>query len=197
MGKQSKANQMYEKQLAQAETERNSLMSKALEPSPELTQFRQQQGDWNKFVSGKSYSAPPSNSILNFDLWTPAHQQQMLEKSRDITGVGATALGGNNSIALQLARERNANEMAQNQGAAYENAIKQQDAYFKGQALPYANFDTSKNLSLLNNSTSLYQNASQGYAQTAPKPFDWGAVVGGALGLGSSFLGNPGLFGRK
>lgn len=195
--KQSKANIMYEKQLAQSEAERNQLMAKSLEPTPELSQFRQQKSDWDKFVGGKDFSKTPSNSILNFDLWNPSQQQKMTEKARNITGVGATALGGDNSIALQLSRERNANEMAQNQGNAYENAVKQQDSYFKGQALPYAQFDTSKNLSLLNNSTSVYQNASQGYADTAPKPFNWGALLGGALGAGSALLGNPALFAKR
>jgi hypothetical protein len=195
--KQSKANKMYEQQMASAEKERNSLFAKSLEPTPELAQFRQQQGDWNKFIGGKDYSQAPNNSILNFDLWNPAQQQKITEKARNITGIGATALGGDNSIALQLARERNANELAQNQGNSYESAIKQQDAYFKGNALPYAQFDTSKNLSLLNNSTSLYQNASQGYADTAPKPFQWSSLLGGLIGAGSALLGNPALLAKR
>lgn len=178
-----------------AKKERTDLFSKALEPSPELTNFRQGQSQWNSFIDKKDYSNP--QGILSYNLWQPAQEQKMLEKSRNITGVGATALGGNNSIALQLARERNANEMAQNQAASYEDAIMRENDYYRGNALPYASFDTSKNLGLLNNSSNQYQFATQGYAQTAPKPFNWGALIGGALGVGSSLLGNPSLFTRK
>lgn len=193
--KQSKVNKQLEASKLAAEQERNALFAKSLEPSPEMATFRKQGADWGKFIGSKDYRTPPDGSILNFDLWNPTQHNRNLEKARNITGVGASALGGDNSIALQLSRERGANELAQSQANSYENAIKGQDAYFKGQALPYASLDLSKNLSLLNNATGREQFYTGAYVDTAPKPFNWGALLGGVLGGASSLLGNPGLFG--
>jgi hypothetical protein len=171
-------------------------------PTPEQERFRRQSDEWEKFIRSKDYGNPPSDSVLNFNLFTPAQIAKMRERMENITGTGATALSGtgDQSIAIAQAKERNINQVAQDQANAYENALLQADAYYKGNALPYAQLDINKNLGLLGNATSSSQFFTQMQGQSIPQSF-WQtlgpALIGGAFRAGASLLGNPGLFKKK
>src|SRR4051794_11362226 len=104
MAKQSKTNKLLEQQMLQSQQQQNQIFQQMSQPTPETTRFRQQAGDWDKFISGKDYRTPPAGTTLGFDLWNPSHIQDQSQKMSNLEGVGAAALGGDNSIALQLSR---------------------------------------------------------------------------------------------
>lgn len=196
---QKKFNAQMQQQAQQQYQLQREMFDLLRKPTPEQERFRRQADEWERFIKSRNYGTPPPDSVLNFDLFTPAKIAETRSRLENIQGVGATALSGSGdqSIALQQARERNINEMAQNQAQSYEDALKQQDAYFKGQALPYAQLDINKNMGLLSNATGSNQFFTQMQAQTLPPSF-WQSfgpmLIGGAFQAGSALLSNPGLF---
>lgn len=166
--------------------------------NPEQQRFRQNSDRWGQFIAGKNYGAPPEGEFVGFDLYTPAQIARQQERMGDLTGIGAAAMGGtgDQSVALQLARERNANQAGENAGRAYEGAIKERNAYYEGNALPYAGLDINTHLAMMNNATQNMQFSYDQQRQTLPPSF-WqifAPMMGGALSAGGSLLGNPALF---
>lgn len=200
----SKAQKEYNRQMAELSRQQLELQKRmferASEDTPEQRRFREGAAAWDKFIAGKDYRTPPPTSSINFDLFNPAYIQQQKERMSDITGIGAAALSGtgNESIALQLARERNANEAAQMAGQAYENAIKSEDAYYKGQNLGYAQLGLNQNFGLLSNATDMFQYANRMQAQTLPPSFwqTFGPLFGGLLNTAASVFMPQMSFGR-
>jgi hypothetical protein len=197
---QSKAQKDYNRQMQQNAQQQYQLQREMFEETrketPEQKRFREGAAKWDTFMKSKNYGAPPDSSILNFDLYNPARIQRQAEQMRNVTGIGAAAMGGtgDQSIALQQTREHNANNAAQMAGAAYEQAVKSEDAYYKGQGLSWAGLDINKNLGLLGNATSSGQFFFDQQRQTLPPSFmqTWGPLIGGALGAAGSILG-PGF----
>jgi hypothetical protein len=193
---QSKAQKEYNRTMKENAAQDRALQREMFEhskkDSPEMARFRIGAANWDKFVAGKDYSKPPSTSLLNFDLMTPARQNNMRQKMANVTGIGAAAMSGSGdqSIALAQTREHNANLAAQEHGAAYENAIKQEDAYYKGQGMGWAQLDSQRNISLLSNATQSAQFMYDQQRQTLPPSFmqTWGPLFGAALGAGASIL---------
>jgi hypothetical protein len=193
MGGRSRLNRQLEQSRIQEQQRANQLFERSLEPSPEQTRWRNQSAAWDTFLQGKNYSSPPAGTTLGFDLWNPSQTARQRERMTDLEGVGASGLGGDNSIALQLSRERNANQAAEEAGAGYERSIKETDAYFKGQAIPYAGLEANKLANLLGASVQREGMYTQGQIATRP-PSLLPMILGGALGGASALLGNPGLF---
>jgi hypothetical protein len=193
---QSKSQKAYNKQMAQNAQQQYQLQREMFEEtkkeSPEQARFRIGAANWDKFIKGKNYGAPPETSMLNFDLMTPARVNKMRGTLAGLEGVGAAGMngGGDNSIAIQQTREHLANQAAIEAGAAYETGVKQEDAYYKGQNFQWAGFDANKNLSLLGNATSSGQFFFDQQRQTLPPSFmqTWGPLFGAALGAAGSAL---------
>lgn len=185
----SKAQKEYNRQMAQLQREQLELQKKmferASEETPEQKRFREGAAEWDKFIASKDYSKPPQTSIINFDLYTPSYYQKQKERLSEITGIGAANMGGTGeqSIALQLARERNANEAAQMAAQSYENAIKAEDAYYKGQNFNWAQLAQNQNFGLLDNASNMFRYASQENRATLPPSFfqTFGPLFGGLL----------------
>lgn len=182
-----------------AQQQQNQIFQQMNTPSQEVQDFRRQKGAWDSWISGKNYAKPPSDSILNFDLFMPAHEQKQRERMADLTGIGATQLGmgGDESTALQLARERNINAAAEQSGAAYETAVHAQDQYYKGNALPVAQADLNRQSTLLGNSSQRAMQYGQMYEQSKFQNTWLPMILGGAMQAGAAALGNPALMARK
>lgn len=194
MSSGSKTNKAILAQQQQAQQQQQQVFDQLQKKSPEQEKWEKDSAAWDEFIKGKNYAKPPDSSILNFDLLNPARINEQRQRMSNLTGIGAAAMGGDDSTALQLSRERNANLAAEDAGASYENAIKSQDAYFKGNALPYAQMEMGKLSGLLNNATGREQFLTNAYIQTRPTSY-LPMLLGGALSAGSSLLGAPGLFG--
>ena len=194
MAKKSAVNKQMEADAAAARAQQQQQFDQLMKPTPEQDAFRTGMTGFNKWVAGKNYSKAPEGSILNFDLNSPAHAQQQQERMGDLTGIGAAALGGSGdqSIALNLARERNANIAGQNAGQAWEDAIHGQDEYYKSGGLAYANLDTQRNMGALNNATDRELSYNQQYVNTRPRSI-LPSLFGGILSAGSAALSNPAL----
>lgn len=201
---QSSATKAYNAQMAQNAKDQLALQQQMFEhtkkDTPEMERFRTGAANWQKFIEGKDYSKPPAGELLNFDLYNPARVSQLRERMGNLTGIGAAAMSGtgDQSIAIQQSRDRNANAMAQDAANSYENAIKQTDSYYKGQGMGWSQQDTGRNLSLLQSATGSAQFFLNEQRQTLPPSF-WqvfSPIMGGALSAGSALLGNPGLFGK-
>lgn len=160
--------------------------------TPEQERFRVGAANWDTFIKSRNYGAPPETSLLNFDLMSPARVQKLREGMLNLEGVGAAAMDGDGdkSIAIQQTREHMANQAALEAGNAYENAVKQEDAYYKGSQFQWAGLDINKNLNLLQNATSSGQFFFDQQRQTLPPSFmqTWGPLFGAALGAGASIL---------
>lgn len=174
------------------------MFEKASEETPEQKRFREGAAAFDEWIKGKNYSSAPEGSMLNFDLYSPSKTAAQQAKMSNLTGIGAANMGGtgDQSVALQLARERNANEAGQMAGQAWENAIKDQDAYYKSGGLAWSAQDRANTMGLLGNAS----NSAQGYMhnaiQTRPQSI-WSSIIGGALGIGASALsGGFGAGGR-
>jgi hypothetical protein len=178
--------QMLEQQ-RQAQQQQQQVFNRMMERTPEQQRWDRESSEWSRWLEGKDYSQAPTGTTLNFDLWNPSRINEQRQRMADLDGVGAAALGGDNSVALQLARERNANAAATDAGAAYESAVKQTDAYYKGNALPYAQFEMSRLNSLLGNATNREQYYNNAYIQTRPQSL-FPSLLGGALSAGMSML---------
>ena len=206
---QSKAQKEYNRQMAANAQDQYKLQREmfdwAKQGTPEQQKFRRDSAAWDTFIRGRNYGAPPPDSILNFDLWSPSQQNSIRERMAGLTGVGAAAMSGtgDQSIAVAQQRERNANLAAQDHANAYENAIKQQDAYYKGQGLAWSGQDLANRQSLLGNATSSAQFFFDQQRQTLPPSFmqTWGGLIGSALQAGSTMLapglGAGGMFNRR
>lgn len=202
---QSRAQKDYNRMMAQNAQQQlqlqRDMFEHAREGTPGEQRFERDAAAWNEWIGGRNYGAPPPNSILNFDLYTPSKQAEMRNKIANISGIGAAAMGGtgDQSIAVAQSRDRMANEMAQMQGAAYENAVKQQDAYYKGAQFQWSGLGAQTNMGLLNNTSNMSQFFLDQQRQTLPPSF-WqvfSPIVGGAVSAAGSLLGNPGLFGGR
>lgn len=195
-GAQKRARQLAEQQAADDRRRMIELQERAMQPTAGQTRFEQQASEWDEWVRGKDYRQAPG--ILGLDLYTPALAQKHAETMRNVEGIGAAGLGGDNSIALQFARERNANETAQNAGAAYENAVKGQDAYFKGSDMGWSGQQIGQLQGLLGNATNAYQYQSSLHNNMLARQRSfWDIatpIIGGALGAGASLF--QGRFGR-
>lgn len=198
MGGQSRVNRDAERSQRQAEAERRRAYTQAQQPSQAETRFNRQASEWENWIRGKNYGTPPPDSFLNFDLYSQGHEQAQREKYSDLQGVGAANFGagtGKNQAA-SLARERNINEASQRNAAGYEQAVGEQDAYFKGSALPYAQMQQARNMGLLGNSSQMTQYYGDLRARTQ-RPGLFGQIFGGIMGAAGGLLGNPGLFGGR
>lgn len=201
MGQSSQAKQFNQQQQqnAQAQLQLQQQQFNLLNtPTPEQQRFRTGAANWQTWISGHNYGKPPADEMLNFDLYNPAHQQQQRERLSNLTGVGASSLAGSGdqSIALQQSKERNSNLAAQDSANAYENAVKQTDAYYKGNALAYSQQDINTHMGLLGNASQGYQYSTDQQRQTLPPSF-WtmfAPIIGGAVSAGGAALGNPSLF---
>lgn len=202
---QSKSQKEYNRMMASNAQQQLQLQREMFEHNRQGTpgeqRFERDAQAWNTWIGGKNYGAPPPNSILNFDLYTPSKQAEMRNKIANISGIGAAAMSGtgDQSIAVAQSRDRMANEMSQMQGAAYENAVKGQDAYYKGSQFQWSGLGAQTNANLLGNATSSAQFFFDQQRQTLPPSF-WqvfSPVVGGAISAAGSLLGNPGLFGGR
>lgn len=199
---QSKSQKAFNAQMAKNASDQLALQKEQFaylkQGTPEEQTFRKNAASFQDWIGQKNYGAPPPNELLNFDLYTPSHVNELRSRLNNITGIGAAALGGtgDQSIALQQTRAHMADQAAQDAGQAYENAIHQADAYYKGNALGYAGLTTNTNMGLLNNATQSGQFFTDQQRQTLPKSFweTFAPVLGGVLGAGSSLLGNPSLF---
>lgn len=200
-----KAKREYNKMMARNAQEQLQLQREMFEHTkagtPGEQRFERDAKAWDTWIAGKNYGAPPPNSILNFDLYTPAKQAEMRNRLSNITGIGAAAMGGtgDQSIAVAQSRDRMVNQMAQAQGAAYEGAVKQQDAYYKGAGFQWSGMENQRNMGLLNNATASSQFFFDQQRQTLPPTF-WevfAPIAGGAISAAGSLLGNPNLFGRS
>jgi hypothetical protein len=194
LAKQSQVNKNEEAQAAAARAQEQQAFTQLMAPTPEQTAFRTGMTNFNNWIGAKDYSKAPEGSILNFDLMSPAHAQQQQERMGNLTGIGATALGGSGdqSTALQLAKEHNANVAGQNAGQAWEDAIHNQDQYYKSGGLAYAGLDTQRTADALNNASSREMGYNDQYVQTRPRSI-LPSIFGGRLGAGSAFLSNPAL----
>lgn len=190
MGKKSKVNQTLERDRIAAQQQQNQIFQQLSQPTPEQARWREQSANWDNFIKSKNYANAPQDSILNFDLYAPSYKAQQRERLSNLTGVGASSLAGqgDNSIAIQQSKERNANQSAEDAGASYENAIKQSDAYFKNSALPYASLDINKNLGLLSNATNREMEYTNQWVATRPR--SWlPQILGGVLQAGAAVFG--------
>lgn len=190
-----KINSQIQQQQLQAQQQQNQIFNKMLEETPEQKQWRDDSGKWREWLNRKDYSSAPEGSILNFNLWNPANVQKQAQRMADLEGIGALGLGGkgDSSIALGLAKERNANQAAELAGAEYENAVMGRNAYFEGNALPYMTAETNKLGNLLGDASNRSQYYTNANIQTQRRSL-FPSLFGSALGAGSSILGNPGLF---
>jgi hypothetical protein len=207
MGGSNKVNKTLERERLDEQKRSNELFAQAQKPTPEQERWRAQSAAWDTFLSGKDYSKPPPGTTLGFDLWSPAQTQKQRERMLDLEGIGAAGLGGggDKSIALQLTRERNANQAAEDAGASYEGAVKDTDAYFKGQAPTYAGMQINQLQNLLGASMNREGRLTQQWVDTRPRsmlPMILGAglqgagmvfgAAGGAGGFGNLFGGGGG-----
>lgn len=168
------------------------MFQKATQDTPELTRWREQSGNWDKWLKGGDYSKGPEGSMLNFDLWNPAHTQQQVAKMSNLEGVGAASMAGpgDSSIAVSQAKERNANEAAQNAGQAYEQAVGQQDAYFKNANPMYMNAENAKALNLFSTQSNNAQDAGGNWLRhRTQNPSPWEGQFQKAVNFGLGKLG--------
>lgn len=199
---QSSATKAYNRQMADNASQELALQRQAFNAEQAGTQeqqhYRQGQADWTSFIKGKNYGAPPPGEFLNFNLQTPAMIAKQQERLRNVTGIGAAALGGtgDQSLGLQLSREHAAEEAGQNAGAAYENAVNATDQYYKGNNLAYASLGLQQQGDLLHNATNSAQFFFDQQRQTLPPSFfqTISPLLGGAISAGGALLGNPSLF---
>ncbi len=185
-------NEDMQRRQAEEERRRTEILQQANQPSAAEQRFNRQADEWDAWIQGGDYRTPPPDSALNFNLFTPAQEQRQREKYADLTGIGAAQMGshGTKNQAAGLAREKFINQSAQENANNYEQAIKGQDAYFKGQAIPYAQLQQGRNMGLLNNVSGMEQFYTQQRVNTR-RPGLFGQIFGGALTAGSSLLGNP------
>jgi hypothetical protein len=202
---QSKQQKAYNQQMANNATDQLNLQKQMFSAeqagTPEQQKFRTDQANWGNFISGKNYGAPPKDEFLNFDLYNPAHIAKQTEQARNLTGIGAAAMGGtgDQSIALQLSREHAANQQGEAAGAAYENAVGQTDAYYKGNQLAYGQLGAQQQENLLGNATNAAQFFFDQQRMTNRPSFmqTYAPLFGGLLQAGGALLGNPAVFGGK
>jgi hypothetical protein len=200
---QSKEEKNFHKQMAKQAQENTKLQREMFElnkaGTPEQQGFRKEKAEFDAWLAKKDFGSSPPNGILNFDLYTPSRVADMRSRLADVTGIGAASLGGtgDQSIALQQSRDRNVNQMAMDQANAYENAVKQQDAFYKGNTFQWGQLAQQNSQNLLGNASSMTQFFTEQQKQTLPKSF-WAtfgpALMGGALSAGGALLGNPNLF---
>lgn len=182
----AKANAKHEANYDQQIAMQNQLLQKAMQDTPELLSWRHDKADWDKFMAGGDYRNAPKSTSLNFDLWNPAHIQEQTAKMANLEGVGAAAMGGDTSVALQLARERNANEAAQNAGAAYESAVKGQDAYYKGNMMPFMQAENARWGNIFGQQSSNAANAASAWnSSRSIRPWWQGALNAGIQAAGN------------
>jgi hypothetical protein len=185
------------RQAEAARKQQQAQFEKLQTPTPGQVRFETGAKDFEKWLAKKDYSSAPSaSSILNFDLWNPAHVQKQREKMGNIQGIGAANMGGtgDQSIALQMTRERNNNLAAEDAGRSWENAIKGTDNYYKSGDIGWSQLEINKNMGLLGNATNREMGYNQAYVQSAPRPWTetiLPALLGGALGAAGSYLGRP------
>ena len=188
---QKRARQLAEQQAAEDRRRMIQLQEQAAQPTPGQERFERQASEWDTWLQNKDYSHAPG--ILGMNLWMPSQIQKQTEKMRDLEGVGAAGLGGDKSIALQFARERNANEAAQNAGAAYEDAVGRQDAYFKGADPGWAGMQIGQMQGLLGNATNSYQFQAGMHNQMLGRQRSFWDYIAPMIGGGISAAGS--LFG--
>lgn len=193
-GSQGKINQQLQSDRQNAQNAQNQIFQIASQPNAQQQRFDTQSASWDNWLKGKDYSQGPEGSILNFDLASPAHAADIASKMNNITGTGATALGGNDSTALQLAKHHDADVAGQNAGASYENAVQGQNAYFQNSALPWSQTENAKWGSLFGQTSGNTNALTNAYAGTATQSL-WPTIIGGTLGAAGNFLGGPGAAG--
>lgn len=187
-----KTNRMMLEEQKAARQERQQIFNQMQEKTPGQIRFETGASNFSKWLDGKDYSTAPTETTLNFDLLNPARVNEQRQRLADLDGVGAANMGGGgdgggDSVALQMVRERNANAAAEDAGAAYESAVKQTDAYYKGNDLSYAQFEISKLNSLLGNSSNREQHYNNAFIQTRPQSIV-PMLLGGALSAGMNML---------
>lgn len=189
-GNQGKINAQIEADRQKALQNQQQVFQLASTPSAAQKRFDSQSAAWDEWVKGKDYSHGPEGSLLDFSLWNPAHTAAQSAKMENITGTGATALGGNDSVALQLAKHHSADTAAQNAGQSYENAVQGQDAYFKNSNLPYMQAENAKWGNLFGQTSSNVNNLTDNYQRSATQSM-WPSIIGGGLSAAGGFLGGP------
>lgn len=191
-GKSQSVNDTLQADRQAAMQRQNQVFDKQFADTPELTSWRGEKSKWDQMLASKDYSNP--GGILGFDLWNPAKTQENVAKMSNLEGVGAASFAGqgDSSIALAQAKERNANEAAQNAGASYENAFKQQDDYFKGANFNYMNAENSKFGNLFGQTSANANNLTNNWVGYKSKPSPWGQILGGALGAAGSIFAGAG-----
>lgn len=185
-----KINAQMAQQQAQAQANQNRIFEQMLKKSPEQERWDAKSASWDKWVGEKNYASAPKGDILDFDLWNPANVQKQRERMGNLEGVGAAGLGGggDKSIALGLSKERNANAAAEDAGASYEQAIKGRNAYYEGNALPYAQLEMNKLGNLLGDSSNNAQFYSQQNIATRRQSL-LPSILGGVLSAGGAIMG--------
>lgn len=201
MGGQSQVNKDQQAQAALARQQEHDDRMLALQPTAEQKRYEAGASSFSDWLGNKDYSkAPDSSSILNFDLWNPAHTQRQREQMAGVQGIGSANMGGtgDQSLALQLSKEHNANAVAEDAGQAWENAVHATDNYYKGGDMSWANLETQKRMGVLGNDTQREMGYNRSYVNTAPKPWTQTILpmlLGGAMSAGGAMLGRPGMGG--
>lgn len=173
------------------------MLAKASAPSEAEAQLTKQKNNWSSWLSGHDYSKAPEGSILNYDLYSPAKQNQLESQYSNLNGVGGSALAqGGNATAIQMSRDHQAANRAERQAAGYENAVTAEDNYYKGNTLPLAQLEQSRVSNALGASSNREQFYTNAFVQTAPQPI-LPQLLGAAIGGASSILtgGMSGIFG--
>ena len=189
MGGESKIYKQNQQLAQQQQALQREMFAASQKPTPEQERFRKGQSNFDAWIKKGDFRSAPEGSILNFDLYNPSKINDQQQKLANLTGVGAANMGGtgDQSVALQLTRERNANQAAEMSGRAWENAIKGEDDYYKSNGLAWSGQDRANNMGLLNNASQSAQAYMQNAIQTRPTS-PWASIIGGALGIGASAL---------
>lgn len=186
----SKTTKGLEADKTQALQQQNTAWDKASQDGPEITQFRKEKGAFDSWLGGKDYSHGPEGSMLNFDLWSPSKVAQTTDRLANLQGVGAANMGGNDSIALQLSKQHGAAEAAQNAGQSYEQAVGNEQNYYRGAAPGYMAADNAKWGNLFGQTSQNYDDAWGRYAKYQ-KPSIWGQLIGAGLTAAGGYFGGP------
>lgn len=190
-GKNKKVDRELEQQKIAALNQQNAAYAELAKPTPEMLRYREEQAAWDKFMKSKDYSKPPG--YLDFQLGGAARAQEQTARMADLQGVGALNMGGDDSTALQLAKQHQAASAGQNAAQAYEDAIGREQAYFRGAAPTYMQSDVGKWGSIYGQASSNLGHTTDMWMQNQNRPSPWLGVLGSALGMaGSLFAGKFG-----
>ena len=157
--------------------------------------------DFKKFSAWKDAKdyRTPAPGMISLGFGDPAQRQRMRERTFNLADTGAVALGGaGNATALQMAKLNVADEFDRDQANAYEGAIKNEDAYQRGQAQAWSGQANQQTMGIASLYNSRAANSAQLAAQLRPQSLLPGLISAGAsIGAGFATGGLSSMVAKK